>query len=394
MSGESKDSDYKLSYDPADGRAKLDLAKNLVAMANSGGGRIIIGRDEIKSPGISKQTAAELDSAKVADAVGNCVTPAQVHLSHSLEKLPNGKLVTSIEIEAAEIPLVMAKDGVWKGSDPNTDKPLFLRGDIWVRHSSKTERISYEDVRAWIARARRAEKEQILDRITTLASLPEGASIEIVSPSGLPIDSPLRLLESAGRRRERDPDHLLSADDLIWVFVHRHGLRFSETDLRILIASALRRSATLFWWLAEADDDPGLVIQELLEILDAADRDKSDAASRITELAAVYTDSSTSRRLLRGLKNSKYKHFRSAADAWPGKRNAKARFAARMIQAKHLDKGLMEYSEAELEEIASGLADALSREKRPFLSRKLADVNRAIWAKKSRHSSFMGFNKK
>ena len=65
-----------------------------------------------------------------------------------------------------------------------------------------------------------------------------------------------------------------------------------------------------------------------------------------------------------------------------------------MIQAKHLDKGLMEYSEAELEEIASGLADALSREKRPFLSRKLADVNRAIWAKKSRHSSFMGSNKK
>ena len=142
MSGEGKSSDYKLSYDPASARSKLDLAKNLVALANSGGGRIVIGRDETKSPGIPEKTAAELDSAKIADLVENCVSPAQVHISHSLEKLKSGKLIATLEIEAAEMPLVMAKDGVWKGSNPKKDKPLFLRGDIWVRHSSKTERIS------------------------------------------------------------------------------------------------------------------------------------------------------------------------------------------------------------------------------------------------------------
>ena len=252
----------------------------------------------------------------------------------------------------------------------------------------------YEDLRVWITRARQSEKNQILDRITTLANLPEGTSIEVVSPSGFAIDSPQRLVESAIKRRERDPNHLLSADDLLWIFMQRHGLKLSEDDLRMLIASALRRSATLFWWLAQADDNPELVIQELLATLEASDRDKSDAAARITEVAAVYTDSSTSQKLVHGLKRSKYKHFRSAADDWPGKTQAKANFAERVTGAKYQERGLMEYSEEELEGIATGLAEDLSRKKKASTSRKLADVNRAIWAKGSQHSGFMGCTKK
>lgn len=390
MNGEGKHSDYKLSYDPSDERAKLDIAKNLIAFANSGGGRIVVGRNEVESPGVPKAIVTELDSAKLADLVGNCVPPAQVHISHSLDKLPSGNFVVTLEIAPVDVPLVMAKDGVWKGMNSKKDKPLFLRGDIWVRHSSKTERISYEDIRAWIARSQQSEKEQILDRITTLVNLPEGTSIEVVSPSGLAIDSPQRLLENARRRRERDPDHLLSGDDLLWVFIQRGGLKLSEDDFRILIASSLRRSATLSWWLGEADNQPNLVIDELLAVLSASDRDKSDAASRITELAAVYTDSPTSQKLLRGLRNSDYAHFRSAAGAWPGKKQARIEFVQRVSGAKHGQEGLLDYSTAQLEELATRIAEDLSKEKSAALSRKLADVNRVIWAKKSQHSTFLG----
>lgn len=393
MGGEGKSSDYKLKFDPASGKQKLNLAKSLVALANSGGGRITIGRDETKSRGISEHAAKELDSAKLTDLVQNYVSPAQVDISHSLTKLKNGNVLAVLEIEAADIPLVMAKDGVWKGSDPKKDRPLFFRGDIWVRHSSKTERISYEDLRYWFARARQAERNQVLDRITTLANLPEGSSIEVVSPSGLAIDSPQRLLESVARRRKRDPDHLLSADDLLWIFLQRDGLELRESDLEILIASALRRSATLFWWLAAADDDPALVEQELLTTLDASDRDKSDAAARLTEVGAVYADSKTSQRLIRELRKSDYKHFRSAAKDWPGKTQAKRDFSERVNRAKYLDRILMEYSLEELEELASSLAEDLLRGKNPATSRKLADVTRAIWALKSKHSGFVSKGK-
>lgn len=389
MGGEGKHSDYKRDFDPENARQKLDLAKNLVAMANSNGGQIVIGRDETESLGVSKKAASSLDSAKITDLVENWVAPAHVEIAHALETLKSGKLIVTLAIEGVDVPLVMAKDGVWKGFDSGKDKPLFFRGDVWIRHSSKTERISYEDLRAWILRVRQAERNQVLDRVSTLVNLPENSAIEVVSPSGLAIDSPKRLLESVARRRERDPNHLLSADDLLWIFVQRDGLKLLESDLEVLIASSLRRSATLFWWLAEADNNPDLVKQVLLETLVAADRDKSDAANRITEVGAVYTDSSTSQRLVKSLKDSDYKHFRTAGEDWPGKRQAKREFSERVSEAKYQGQVLLELSIEELEGLASGLAEELLREKKSAISRKLADVNRTIWARKSKHSGFV-----
>jgi predicted HTH transcriptional regulator len=43
MGQESKSHDFKLLFDPADEKAKIDLVKNLVAMANAGGGGITFG---------------------------------------------------------------------------------------------------------------------------------------------------------------------------------------------------------------------------------------------------------------------------------------------------------------------------------------------------------------
>jgi hypothetical protein len=389
MSGEGKTTDYKLKFEPANAKQKLALVKDLIAIANSGGGQITVGRDETNIPGITEETTKALDSAKLSDFMQRYISPAQVDISHSVKKLKNGRYLAIIDIDAVDVPLVMARDGLWKGADPKKDKPLFLKGDIWVRHSSKTERISYEDLRRWIGLARRAEREQVLDRITTLVNLPEGTSLEVVSPSGLAIDSPRRLLESVARRRERDPDHLLDAEDLLWVFIQREGIELTESDLEILIASALRRSATLFWWLAEADEDPELVKQQLLATVDAADRDKSDAASRLTEVAAVYADRQTSQKLVSELGKSNYKHFRSAAKAWPGKRKAKKEFADRVNNARYEERSLMSYSLEELEEIASQLASDLLLQRNSAESRKLADITRAIWAKRSKYATFV-----
>lgn len=393
MGGEGKTTDYKLKFDPTNAKQKLAVAKDLIAMANSGGGKITVGRDETSTPGISLQATKALDSAKLADFIQNQISPAQVDISHSFKKLKNGKYLAIIEVDSVEVPLVMAKDGAWKGMDPKKGKPLFRKGDIWVRHSSKTERISYEDLRRWMALARQAERDQVLDRITTLANLPEGSSLEVVSPSGLAIDSPGRLLDSVARRRERDPDHLLDAEDLLWIFIQRDRISPTESDLEILIASSLRRSATLFWWLAAADDDPALVKGQLLATLDAADRDKSDAAAQLTEVAAVYADSRTSQKLVGELKKSNYKHFRSAAQDWPGKRKAKKAFADRVNGARYEGRSLMTYSLDELEEIASGLASDLLRQRNPAKSRKLADVTRAIWTMKSKHAAFVSGGK-
>ena len=290
MSGEGPRLDYKVDFDFKSHKAKLELVKDILALANTGGGSIVFGHDEVKKVGITKETVQALDSAKVAEWVRNYSSPAPIHLSHKIQKLSKDKFILTLTVTASAFPLIISKQGFWKGANRKSDRPVFEVGDAWVRRSTRTERANYEDFRQWIIKSREAERSSILDRLTTLVNLPEGVELQLVSQAGQPIDSPGNLLENAIRRREHDSDHLLSTHDLLWLFQFRENCEFNERNLGILIASALRRNPTLYWWLLQADNIVGLIEQEIFLALRASDRDKSDAARSIVEVASIYLE--------------------------------------------------------------------------------------------------------
>lgn len=380
MTPEGKGQDYKSAFDVADPSAKLKLVKDLVAMANSGGGIIFVGRSETQTPGVDPSLTEDLDSARMADYADKYVAPASLDLSHGIEELDNGNVVINLQVEEANYPMVMSRQGTWSGFEPKKDKPLFHKGDIWVRHSSKTEKASHEDIRHWIDSAVQAEREKIMGRLTTYVNLPEGTSLQVVSPSGMSIDSPQALIESVIERRKLDPSHLLGGDDLLWIFRQREALQLENKHLEVLIASSLRRSPTLFWWLTRSEDGSELALDELQAVFEASDRDKSDAASSIVELAAIYASDDRLANILDELEKSDYKHFQEAAAGWSNRKSKLEEISSRIESAKHNGDQIVSYSTAELEQLADAVSEKLVESQSSGLSRKLGTITRVIWA--------------
>jgi len=226
MDGESTQRDFKLTHDPSDKQAQLGLLKDLIAMANSGGGEIVFGRSETEIAGIQQPLITLLDSARLADAVGKFASPATMHIEHEDTLLTNGRILRSIRVAPVEYPIVMAIDGNYSHPSNGSTQAVFRKGDIWIRHSSKTERATYEDLRYWIERLRRAEREIVLSRITKVIDIPDGAEIQIVPPSAVPaLDTPQRMLEYAAKRRVSKPSYVLPKDDLVDLFIQRAELQ-------------------------------------------------------------------------------------------------------------------------------------------------------------------------
>lgn len=386
ISGEGTHSDFKLSYDSSNSRAKLKLVKHLVAMANTGGGEITFGRNETQTPGVNEEIMKALDSAKLADLVASYIKPGSIDLQHEVTTLDNGNYICRVSIGPSRYPLVMSKSGNYP-VDGGKQQTEFEPGDIFTRHSSKTEKMSYEDIRNWIERERQEERERLLARITTVVSLPDDAQIQVVSASQTPIDSPKRLLEYATTRRAHDKNHLLSGDDLAYLFANRHLLTVDASELPMIIASALRRNATLYWWLTLADSAPDIIINELHGCLEASDRDKSDAARIIIEMAAIYADDAQVNVVLGKLSSSHYKHFRDAAREWVDRSNQLNGIGKRIINARHQGKLLLDFAADDLEALATALVLELAGKGSSALSRKLGDVTRVIWSRRSVFSS-------
>ena len=381
MTGEGKHSDFKLDYDPADPRAKLKLVKHLVAMANAGGGEITFGSDETQVLGVNEATKKALDSARLADIVESFIKPGGIDLNHEVTALDNGNYICRVTVASSTYPLVISKSG--NHATGGKQQTEFEPGDIWTRHSSKTEKMTYEDVRVVIERARNDEREKLLSRITTLVNLPDDAQIQVVSAAQTPIDTPKRLLEYATTRRASDKNHLLSGNDLTYIFQNRQLFTIDANELPMIIASALRRSATLYWWLILADDDPELIVNELYACLDGADRDRSDAGMSIIELAAIYATDEQIADLIARLSTSRYKHFRDAAGEWVDRQTQLDRIKKRIVQAKYAGKLLRDMTPDELEQLANYVVIDLIDKGSPALSRKLGDINRAVWSKRS-----------
>ena len=381
MTPEGTGQDYKSAFDSEDPSAKLKLVKDLVAMANSGGGIISVGRGETETPGIDPALKDDLDSARMADYADKFIAPASLDLSHGIENLDNGNVVVNLQVEESDYPLVMSRQGTWSGFDSRKDKPLFYKGEIWVRHSSKTEKVFFEDIRRWIDTAVQSERVKITERLTTYVNLPEGTSLQVVSPSGMRIDSPQALIESAIERRKLDPSHLLDGEDLLWIFRQRDALRLEDEHLRILLASSLRRSPTLFWWLTQSDDESDLALSELEAVFEASDRDRSDAAPSIIELAALYASEDRLANVLDELERSDYKHFQEAASGWEGRETRLDDLSNRIRSAKHNGSQIIDLSASELEQLADVVAEELVEGQSSGLSRKLGSITRVIWSR-------------
>ena len=110
---ESKSVEFKESFDINSNREWCEIIKDIVALANSGGGIIVFGLSNTGLPNNSDLSEIlELDPAKVADRIKKYIGIHTVELEIH-ESLKQNCTVAMLLIQSAEYPVVFEKPGTY-----------------------------------------------------------------------------------------------------------------------------------------------------------------------------------------------------------------------------------------------------------------------------------------
>ena len=126
------------------------ILKEIVALANTNGGKILIGwsekTDGYNLKGIKSKTLMLLKEEKLSDKVDKFLGKKIKFKLHIIKDFnQSNKTVGIIEVFANDSYLIVFdKDFTTKVK--NKDVTLFRKGDIYVRHGSKTEKIVQQDL--------------------------------------------------------------------------------------------------------------------------------------------------------------------------------------------------------------------------------------------------------
>jgi len=162
--------DFKKSFDISTKaltkKSKVNLVCDIISMANTEGGYIIIGVEEKKSDfsicGITEEVNLYLSPENVSNIVSAYVEylPKIIINSHEFED----KIVCAIFVGRAKVPIPFKQLGQYNENSKNTNK--FSVGEVYVRHSAKCERANFHDWQDFVARIRsdEREKDRILNR--------------------------------------------------------------------------------------------------------------------------------------------------------------------------------------------------------------------------------------
>lgn len=191
---ESAKLDYKQEWDPQRNRDVVELTKDLVSMANTAGGYVVIGvGDRGEAAGLSDAQVTKLDEATLRAQVQSFIgTPLELFLDRTVEWESKRYAIVTV-LRCPRSPVVFEKIG--QHVDPaagNRPTIAFREGDVFVRHGSASERWNQEDVRTIYSRVVEREKERWLAEV-----LPDVRRlIEGSRPGFPPTPSPQELLRS------------------------------------------------------------------------------------------------------------------------------------------------------------------------------------------------------
>jgi hypothetical protein len=164
-------------------QAWIELIKDIVAMANTHGGLIIIGVHDDGSPTIFDSSYLELlDNTTFIDKIfkyTNCrlsglkVYPAQ----------RKGSRVFVIEIAPRDIPIIFTSPGEYEVKDKEgktIKKSAFPVGSIYFRHSARSDPGTSDDLARWLTQNLKEYKDNLMNGIVKVIDAPRGSDFQII----------------------------------------------------------------------------------------------------------------------------------------------------------------------------------------------------------------------
>jgi len=199
---ECADVDFKESFDPTNSGEWLEIIKDVVAMANTGGGTILIGVNDDGS--VSGKDIAAAASTDPADITNKIHKYTDIHF-HDFEMTycqRSDTRICALIVGHSPIPIVFTKVGTYT-YDVTTgkQKTAFSNGTVYFRHGAKSEPGTSEDLRQFLNREIELTKRSWMDGIAKIVEAPTGSTFAILPPEDqrqVPSGAmPLRLVDDA-----------------------------------------------------------------------------------------------------------------------------------------------------------------------------------------------------
>jgi hypothetical protein len=157
----SKRLELKERFDPSGSANWLELVRDMVAMANSGGGVVVL------------EETGEVDEEEIHEQLAQFAEPEfETFTLHDITR--GARRATAIVVEAATSPLVFSRQG------RSGDHVAFARGGLYFRHGAKSEPANGADVRDFIKRQLEATRTQWLRNIRQVMQAPGGAEVAVI----------------------------------------------------------------------------------------------------------------------------------------------------------------------------------------------------------------------
>ncbi|ODA42700.1 RNA-binding domain-containing protein [Desulfosporosinus sp. BG] len=208
---ESKGIEFKQSFDVNSPAEWLEILKDVVAIANCGGGLILFGvKDNGSNSEIDVMPILSVDPASITDKIAK-YTGEQFSDFEMVEVTREGKQVAVLVIRGTPVPMVFSKHGSYSLPD-GKQKNAFGKGVIYFRHGAKSEPGNSNDLRNVIERELCAVRKSWLGNIRKVVEAPAGHNVRILPPevieSALPTATPIRIVDdpNAPAYRKMNPD--------------------------------------------------------------------------------------------------------------------------------------------------------------------------------------------
>lgn len=191
VEGESATVDFKSCFDPTSKQDWCELIKDIVAMANSGGGLIVVGVEDDGSP--SDWDLTPLLSVDPADVTNRVHSYTEQHFAafEVFSGQRRGHAVGVIKVGCSRIPIVFTAHGGYAVS--GGQKAAFVKGSVYFRHGAKSEPGTSEDLRGALERELEQVKGFWLDGIGKVMAAPAGSTVQILQhavthdPEAIPV---------------------------------------------------------------------------------------------------------------------------------------------------------------------------------------------------------------
>lgn len=178
-SRESKCIEFKRGFETSDPGSLCELIKDIVALANSGGGIVVFGLDSNGAPsGESIAEIASLDPADLSNKLVKYIGLPNFEIeAFGLKK--RGQKLYALAMSGTPIPHVFERPGTYDIGG-GKQKSAFGLGTVYFRHGAKSEPGTTDDLRTSMDRALSGIRKQWIKGVRQVVQAPQRAEIATI----------------------------------------------------------------------------------------------------------------------------------------------------------------------------------------------------------------------